>query len=148
MNGREGGDQQRPSSRKIARFSRGALQAIGGAVPLAGGVFSAIAGVWSEGEQEKINRFFEYWVRMLQDELREKEETIIEILARLDLQDEEISARVESKEYQSLLKKTFRDWSGAESEEKRVYIRNILSNAAASQVSSLNFRLRSCSYWS
>ncbi len=136
MNGREGGDQQRPSSRKIARFSRGALQAIGGAVPLAGGVFSAIAGVWSEGEQEKINRFFEYWVRMLQDELREKEETIIEILARLDLQDEEISARVESKEYQSLLKKTFRDWSGAESEEKRVYIRNILSNAAASQVSS------------
>ena len=73
---------------------------------------------------------------MLQDELREKEETIIEILARLDLQDEEISARVKSKEYQSLLKKTFRDWSGAESEEKRVYIRNILSNAAASQVSS------------
>jgi len=125
-----------PESGKIAKISRGALQAVGGAVPFAGGVLSAIAGAWSEGEQEKVNRFFEHWVRMLQDELKEKEETIIEIMARLDLQDEAISKRVESKEYQSLVKKTFREWSGAESEQKRVYIRNILSNAAASQVSS------------
>ncbi len=44
--------------------------------------------------------------------------------------------RLESKEYQSLLKKTFREWSGAESEEKRSYIRNVLANAAASKVTS------------
>lgn len=129
-------EKQLPEGGKVAKFSRGALQAIGGAVPFAGGVFSAIAGAWSEGEQEKVNRFFEHWVRMLQDELKEKEETIIEIMARLDLQDEAISERVESKEYQSLVKKTFREWAGAESEDKRVYIRNILSNAAATQVSS------------
>lgn len=129
-------DMKLPESDKVAKISRGALQVIGGAVPFAGGVLSAIAGTWSEGEQEKVNRFFEHWVRMLQDEIKEKEETIIEIMARLDLQDEAIAKRVESKEYQSLVKKTFREWSGAESEEKRVYIRNILSNAAASQVSS------------
>ena len=125
-----------PEEGKIAKFSRGALQAVGGAVPIVGGVFSAIAGAWSEEEQEKVNRFFEHWVRMLQDEIKEKEETIIEIMARLNLQDEAIAERVESKEYQSLVKKTFREWAGAESEEKRIYIRNILSNAAASQVSS------------
>lgn len=125
-----------PKGKRVAKYSRGALQAIGGAVPFAGGVFSAIAGAWSEAEQERVNRFFEHWVRMLQDELKEKEETIIEIMARLDLQDEAIAARVESREYQSLVKKTFREWAGAESEEKRVYIRNILSNAAASSVSS------------
>lgn len=129
-------DMKLPESGKVAKISRGALQVIGGAIPFAGGVLSAIAGTWSEGEQEKVNRFFEHWVRMLQDEIKEKEETIIEIMARLDLQDEAIAKRVESKEYQSLVKKTFREWSGAESEEKRVYIRNILSNAAASQVSS------------
>lgn len=121
---------------KAAKISRGALQAIGGAVPIAGGVLSAIAGAWSEGEQEKVNRFFEHWVRMLQDELKEKADTIIEIMARLDLQDEAIAQRIESAEYQSLVKKTFREWSGAESGEKRVYIRNILSNAAASSISS------------
>ena len=125
-----------PEGSKAAKISRGALQVIGGAVPCASGFLSAIAGAWSEGEQEKVNRFFEHWVRMLQDEIKEKGDTIIEIMARLDLQDEAIAQRVESAEYQSLVKKTFREWSGAESEEKRVYIRNILSNAAASSVSS------------
>ena len=125
-----------PEGGKAAKISRGAMQAIGGAVPIAGGVLSAIAGAWSEGEQERVNRFFEHWVRMLHDEIKEKEDTIIEIMARVDLQDEAIAQRVESSEYQSLLKKTFREWSGAESEEKRIYIRNILSNAASSSVSS------------
>jgi hypothetical protein len=125
-----------PEEGKVARYSRSALQAIGGAIPIAGGVFSAIAGAWSEGEQEKVNRFFEHWVHMLKDELKEKEETIMQIMARLNLQDEAISKRVESKEYQSLVKKTFREWAGAESEDKRIYIRNILSNAASSELSS------------
>jgi len=125
-----------PESGKVAKISRGALSVIGVAVPFAGGVFSAIAGAWSEGEQEKVNSFFQHWIQMLKDELKEKEETIIEIMARIDLQDEEIAKRVESKEYQSLVKKTFREWSGAESDDKRVYIRNILSNAASTKVSS------------
>lgn len=129
-------DKKLPESGKVAKISRGALQTVGGAVPFAGGILSAIAGAWSESEQERVNHFLESWVRMLQDELKEKEETIIEVMARLDLHDEAISQRVSSSEYQSLVKKTFREWSGAESEEKRVYIRNILSNAAASSVSS------------
>lgn len=125
-----------PKSGKVAKITRGALQVVGGAIPFAGGVLSAVAGAWSEGEQEKANRFFQHWIQMLQDELKEKEQTIIEIMARLDLQDEAIAERVESKEYQSLVRKTFREWSGAESEDKRKYIRNILSNAAATQVTS------------
>ena len=130
------GDPKLPDGTKSAKIARGALQVVGGAVPLAGGILSAIAGAWSESEQERVNRFFEHWVRMLQDEIKEKEQTILEIMARLNLQDEEIAKRVESKEFQSLLKKTFRDWAGAESEEKRVYIRNILSNAAAARFTS------------
>ncbi|PLY07958.1 MAG: hypothetical protein C0625_03140 [Arcobacter sp.] len=129
-------ENELPESGKVAKISRGALSVIGGAVPFAGGVFSAIAGAWSEGEQEKVNGFFQHWIQMLKDELKEKEETIIEIMARIDLQDEAIAERVESKEYQSLVKKTFREWSGAESDDKRVYIRNILSNAASTKVSS------------
>lgn len=128
-------ENELPESSNASKVSRGALQ-VAGSLPFVGGVFSAIAGAWSEKEQDKVNRFFEHWVQMLQDEIKEKEETIIEIMARLDLQDEAISERIESKEYQSLVKKTFREWAGAESDEKRVYIRNILSNAAASKVSS------------
>ena len=80
-----------PAGGKGAKISRGALQVIGGAIPFAGGVLSAIAGAWSEQEQERVNRFFEHWVQMLQDELKEKAETIVDIMARLDLQDEKIA---------------------------------------------------------
>jgi hypothetical protein len=115
---------------------RGALQVIGGAVPFAGGLFSAAAGAWSENDQGRVNSFFRQWIKMLEDEIREKEKTILEIMTRLDIHDEDIYRRLESKEYQSLLKKTFREWSCAESEDKRIYIRNILTNAAASSITS------------
>jgi hypothetical protein len=124
------------TERSTPKIIRGALQVIGGVVPFAGGLFSAAAGVWSENEQKRVNKFFQHWIKMLEDEILEKEKTILEIMARLDIHDEEIAKRLESKEYQSLLKKTFREWSGAESEEKRNYIKNILVNAAASNITS------------
>lgn len=129
-------NEEMPEEGTSAKIARGALQVVSGAVPFAGGVFSALAGAWSEREQEKVNRFFHQWLRMLQEELREKEATVVEIMARLDLTDEKVSKRVESPEYQSLVKKTFRAWPGAESEDKRVLIRNLLANAAASTLSS------------
>lgn len=86
-----------------SRRYRALLQVASGAIPLEGGMLSAIAGSWSEAEQERVNRFLEAWIRMLQDELKEKAKTILEIMARLDLQDEAIASRMESKEFQSLL---------------------------------------------
>jgi hypothetical protein len=130
------GEIEMPEAGKGAMVARGALNAISGAIPLAGGFLAAVAGVWGEKEQERVNRFFEHWVKMLAEEMREKEKTIIEIMSRLDMHDEEVSRRVESSEYQSLLRKAFRDWAGAESEEKRVLVRNLLVNAAASKLAS------------
>ena len=98
------------------------------------GVFSPAGGQWSESEQEKLNGFFRHWVEMLKAEMAEKQRTIIEIAERLDLHDEQIANRVSSEEYQSLLRKGFRDWSGTESEQKRVLVRNILSNAGATRI--------------
>src|ERR1035441_5989273 len=125
-----------PSEGSAPKIIRASLQIVGGAVPFAGGLFSAAAGAWSENEQKKVNEFFKTWLKMLEDEIKEKEQTVLEIMARLDIHDEKITKRLESKEYQSLLKKTFREWSGAESEDKRAYIRNILANAAATTLTS------------
>ena len=125
-----------PEPSKGGIVARGALNSASGAIPLMGGFLAAAAGVWGEKEQERVNRFFEHWLQMLAEEMREKEKTIIEIMSRLDMHDEEISKRVESAEYQSLLRKAFRDWAGAESEEKRQLIRNLLANAAASKLAS------------
>lgn len=117
-------------SNKRNKITRGVITSVGGAIPFAGGIFSAISSAWSEQEQEKQNSFFQYWLGMLNDEIKEKEKTIIEIMARLDLLDDKISTRVSSNEYQSIVKKAFREWSGVENENKRIFIRNILTNSA------------------
>tara|TARA_R110002049_G_scaffold302888_1_gene496413 strand:+ start:115 stop:924 length:810 start_codon:yes stop_codon:yes gene_type:complete len=127
--------QKLPASRK-GKAGRAALSAVGGAIPLAGGLFSAAAGYWGEKEEERANEFLRNWIEMLQDEISEKHKTIVEIMARLDLHDEAINVRITSDGLQSLLKKSFREWPAAESEEKRILLRNLLSNAAASSVSS------------
>lgn len=101
-----------------------------------GSLYLSVSNQWHDKDQERANQFFQEWLRMLQDEVREKEATIVEIMARLDLHDERIAERVQSRAFQSLVRKTFRDWAGAESEEKRVWIRNILANAAGSKTSS------------
>lgn len=123
-----------PKGMRGGRYIRGLLNSASGAIPFFGGMISAAAGAWSEHEQEKINEFFRLWLKMLEGELQEKQETIVEIMSRLDMHDEAIKERVTSPEYQSLIRKGFRDWAGAESEDKRVFVRNILANAGATRL--------------
>jgi len=125
-----------PKPDKEAQIIRTGMEIVAGAIPFGGGILSAIASNWSESEQEQVNQFFQYWIQMLKDEMREKEQTIIEIMARLDINDEEIKKRIQSPEYQSILKKAFREWAGVENEEKRKLVRNILTNAAATKICS------------
>ncbi len=128
-------ESELPGSGIGGKAGRTALQ-LGSGIPVIGAFLAAAASAWSEHEQDRVNNFFHYWLKMLEDELKEQAQTVLEIMARLDLKDEKIAARIESKEYQSLIRKAFRDWAGADSEEKRGWIRNILSNAAASEVTS------------
>ncbi|KAB1086513.1 hypothetical protein F4V91_08780 [Neorhizobium galegae] len=125
-----------PEGAKGGKYIRGALNAAGGLIPFAGGLISAAASTWGEHEQDRMNDFFRHWIEMLRAEMEEKQQTILEIMQRVDLRDEEVAKRVESPEYQSLLRKSFRDWAGAESEQKRGFIRNVLANTAATAVSS------------
>jgi hypothetical protein len=117
---------------RVARFALACL----GAIPIAGGVFAGAGSAWSEAEQAHYNKVFASWLKLQQDEVREIGITIAEILSRLDLNDANIQQRIESPEYLSLLKKCFRDWSAAESEEKRILIRNLLTNAAVHKICS------------
>ncbi len=115
---------------KVARF---ALALLGG-IPFVGGAFGGAAGAWSEAEQNYYNKVAASWLKLQEDEIREIGITIAEILSRIDLNDAETQKRIESPEYLSLIKKCFRDWSAAESEEKRVYVRNLLTTAATSRI--------------
>lgn len=117
------------------RFARFALACLGG-VPVVGGVFGGAGGAWSESEQAHFNKVFAAWLKLQEAEVIEIGITIAEILTRLDLNDEKVRERIESPEYLKLIKKCFRDWSAAESEEKRVLVRNLLLNAASHRICS------------
>lgn len=118
------------------KAARAALNALSGAIPFVGGLVSAGASYWSEQESEHVTNVLRQWVQMLEDELREKGKTIAEVIARIDMHDEKVKQRIESPEYQALLKKAFRNWSSVDTEYKRQRLRNILSNAAAAQTAS------------
>lgn len=118
------------------KAARAAINAIAGAIPFVGGLISAGAGYWSEREQEEVTNVLRQWLQMLEDELREKGKTIAEIVARIDMQDDKVKKRIESPEYQALLKKAFRNWSSIDTEYKRQRLRNVLSNAAAAKTTS------------
>ncbi|MGA7524633.1 MAG: hypothetical protein WBW84_19440 [Acidobacteriaceae bacterium] len=107
-----------------------------GAIPLVGGAIAGASGTWSEAEQNHFNKVFAAWLKMQEDEIREIGTTVMEVMSRLDLNDEQIRRRLESPEYLRIIKKCFRDWSAAESEEKRTLVRNLLVNAAATTICS------------
>jgi len=115
-------------------LARAIVTAIGGAIPFVGGAAGAASGAWSEHEQSKIDDVLKTWLKLHEDEIREIGMTLSEVLMRLDLVDEQVQERVQSREFLSLVRKALRDWSAAESEEKRVLIRNLLANAGACRI--------------
>lgn len=118
------------SGGKIARFALACLSSI----PLAGGAIGGAGGAWSEAQQDRFNKILAAWLKLQEDEMKEIARTLMEVMERLDKTDPEIERRLQSPEYLSILKKAFRDWSAAESEEKRILVRNLLANAAATKL--------------
>lgn len=108
------------------------LSALSGINPAAG-LLGAGAGAWSENEQKRFNNLVASWMKLQTDEIKEIGKTLAEVMIRIDNSDEDVRKRIESPEYLKLVKKAFRDWSAAESEEKRILIRNLLTNAAAKE---------------
>lgn len=83
-----------------------------------------------EGEVE-FNRLLSIWLKLQEAEIKEIGTTLIESLERLKLSSKKVRARIESLHYLRLVRKSFRNWSAAESEQKRILIRNLLVNAAS-----------------
>ena len=93
---------------KSKKIVKAGLDVLAAAIPYAGGLISAIKGAYQDKQQEKANAFLYNWISMLQDEIKEKQQTILEIMSRLNFQDEKIADKVSSTDFQSLSKKAFR----------------------------------------
>lgn len=101
---------------------------------VAGGAIGGALNFGSEKDQRRVNEIIHMWLKAQADELQEIGKTMFEVMEKLDLEDERVRQRIESPEYLRLIKKCFRDWSAAESEEKRQLITQLLINAAGAHI--------------
>jgi hypothetical protein len=62
--------------------------------------------------------------------------TLEELFARLESLGAEIDERIESKEYLNLIRKAFREWDQADTDEKRTLIVHLVTNAAGTRICS------------
>ena len=125
-----------PKIGNISKMTRAGLNLASGSIPFVGGALSATASAWSEREQEKVNEFLKYRQQMFEKELHAQLRTIHEIMKRLDKINLDVSERIKSSKFQSLVEKSFSNWSDINCEVKREYIRNVLVNAASTSISS------------
>jgi len=113
--------------RKYVRFVVAALSSI----PWVGGLFSAAASLSAEKDQETTNELHRLWLEEHKEKVQDLGETLGDIFTRLDNFGDEVQERIESPEYLALVKRTFRSWDEADTQEKRQMLKKLIANAGA-----------------
>jgi hypothetical protein len=113
--------------KKYARFVLAALSSI----PWVGGVISAAASLSAETDQEHTNELQRLWLEEHEEKVKELVATLTEIFIRLDDFGAEVQERIESPEYLALVRKTFRSWDQADTQDKKQMLKKLITNAGA-----------------
>jgi hypothetical protein len=123
-----------PSRRRriIEKFVLAAL----GSIPWVGGFLSAAASYKAEEGSLRQDSLQTQWLEEHHDKLLKLKATLEEVQRRFDSLGENIEARLQSEEYLGLVRKAFRAWDEADTDEKRRYTANLIINAAGTRVCS------------
>ena len=123
-----------PSRRRriIEKFVLAAL----GSIPWVGGFLSAAASYKAEEGSLRQDSLQTQWLEEHQEKLLKLRATLEDIQHRFASLGESIEARIQSEEYLGLVRKAFRAWDEADTEEKRRYTANLIVNAAGTRVCS------------
>lgn len=121
---------QSKRGRLFSKFFGAAL----GSVPWVGGFLSAMTDFKADEGQVKNNQLYQQWLEEHKVKMQSLGATLIEVARRLDEFSEEIDERLESEEYLQIVRKSFRTWDNADTQEKRDLIRKLLTNSGASKL--------------
>jgi hypothetical protein len=113
--------------RKYTRFVMAAL----GSIPWVGGLIAAAASLSAEKDQQKVSDLQRLWLDEHKGKVQELGNTLNDIFGRLDNFGPEVQERIESPEYLALVRKSFRSWDEADTEEKRQMLKKLITNAGA-----------------
>lgn len=107
-----------------------------GAIPWVGGLISTMATLKTEEGQLRTNDLLQQWVDAHEEQLAYLRRDLGYVVGRVETLGEEAQARAESPEYLALVRKAFRAWDQADTEEKRHYFAELLANAAGTKLCS------------
>jgi hypothetical protein len=122
------------SNSKRQRIFTKLIGAALGNVPWVGGFLAVLTNLKNDEGQIKSNQLYEQWFHEHSSKMQLLTETLYKIMQRLDEFPEEIDERLESEGYSQLVKKSFRSWDNADTQEKREIVRKLLTNAGASNL--------------
>ncbi|MDP2321370.1 MAG: hypothetical protein Q8O42_18770 [Acidobacteriota bacterium] len=123
-----------PTGRKrlVEKFILAAL----GSIPWVGGFISAAASYKAEEGTVRTDNLQTQWLEEHARKIAKLMAALAEVVERLETLGPEIEIRIQSEEYLSLVRRSFRTWDRADSEEKRRYVQNLVSNAAGTKLTS------------
>ena len=123
----------RLDARTSGKYARILLAALSG-VPWIGSLLSAAATYSSEIEQEQQSELHRLWIQEHEERLRRLSQDLGDIVARFEDLGEEVQERVQSDEYLGLVRRAFRSWDQAETDQKRDFIRKMIANAGGTRL--------------
>jgi len=103
-------------------------------IPWVGMILSTKSAFQGDKEQADVNELFEEWLKVHKVKIKDLMESLDEVAGRLESIPEAYESRIESTEYLTLVRRAFRSWDDAETLEKRKYVVNLISNAAATNI--------------
>jgi len=107
-----------------------------GSIPWVGGFLSAAAGYKAEETTLKQDSLQTQWLEEHQSKINNLRETLEQTQERFESMGESVEERIQSEEYLGLVRKAFRAWDEADTDEKRKYAANVVANAAGTRVCS------------
>jgi len=126
---------QTTTSVKQRAFEKFALAALG-SIPWVGGFISAAASLKVEEKKVKSNNMQIRWLEEHTNKIHRLVQALNEIGSRFETLGEQIEERIQNEEYLDLVRKAFRVWDNADTEQKRHYAANIVTNSSGTRLCS------------
>jgi hypothetical protein len=127
-------DKSSPSRRQRI-YEAIALAALS-SIPWVGGVLAAAASYNIREGDVARDSLIDQWILEHHQRLQFLRHTLEQMAARLEGLGEEIDERIHSEQYLALVRKTFRQWDEADTDEKRRLLVQLITNAAGTRISS------------
>jgi hypothetical protein len=126
----------RVSTSDRRRIAESFILAALGSIPWVGGFIGAAATYMADLHENKGDTLHAQWLEEHARKIALLVRTLQDIERHFEMLDGQVDQRIQSQCYLGLVRRAFRVWDRADSDEKRAFVANLVSNAASSRLCS------------